>query len=119
MTAWYHGGVPGLEVGELLLPPDISGTRHTLSAYASEPHGQRRDVVYLARIQDHARAYAALYPDGAVYRAEPIGATEPDPDAPGFSVMCAQARVVEVVRSRVVFAHRSPESWFAMLGRAS
>lgn len=117
MTDLFHGGIPGLEPGGLLLPPAESGTERTLSAYA--PHGARygfrRDVVYLALRQDHARAYAALYPDGALYAAEPIGPTEPDPDAPGLSVMCARARVLRVVRPRVVLAHRRIESWLRLL----
>ena len=116
---WYHGGFPGLAVGDLLLPPAESGTNHTLSAYAAGlPHGHRRDVVYLARYQQHARAFAALYPDGALYAAEPIGPTEPDPDAPEDAVTCACARIVEVIRPRILVAHRNIDSWLRML-RAS
>lgn len=117
MSAWFHGGVPGLNVGDLLLSPDESGTTNRLSAStpADAQHGTRTDVVYLARHQDHARAYAALYPDGALYEAEPIGPTEPDPDAPDLAVMCRSARVTAVVRPVVRFAHRTPESWFRLL----
>lgn len=118
MTRWYHGGFPGLAPGDLLVPPAESGTERTLSQYVvGQPHGTRRDVVYLAARQDDARVYAALYPDGALYLVEPIGPTEPDPDAPGRAVMCARARVVEVVRPRVVLAHRRIESWLRLLVR--
>lgn len=117
MTRLYHGGVPGLAVGDMLLAPDESGATHTLSRYvaAGQPHGTRRDVVYLAVRQDHARVYAALYPDGALYAADPIGPTEPDPDAPRLAVMCARARITEVIRPRIVLAHREIGSWLRML----
>lgn len=116
-TPYFHGGYPSLCVGDLIEPPDVTGTTHVLSRYTppDAPHGRRRDVVYLARVQDHARAYAALYPDGALYRAEPDGPTEPDPDAPDLAVTCRRARVVEVIRPRIVFAHRRPEDWLRML----
>lgn len=120
--AWFHGGVRGLKVGDWILSPDASGSENTLSGYAREmgaPHGTRTDVVYLTSRQDTARVYAALYPDGALYRVEPDAPCEPDPDAPGEAVMCARARIVEVVRSRVVFAHRTPESWFRLLAGGS
>lgn len=118
---WYHGGYPGLVPGDLLLPPAESGTTRTLSQHAiafHAPHGTRRDCVYLTRTQQVARAYAAMYPDGALYECEPDGPTEPDPDAPADSVMVARARIVAVVRSRVVFAHRRLESWLRLLATA-
>lgn len=117
-VAWFHGGVPGLEVGEWLAPPDVSGTDHRLSRYAAgQDHGTRTDVVYLTPRQQVARAFAAMYPDGALYRVAPEGPLAPDPDAPDVAVMCGRAQVLEVVQPIVVFAHRKPESWLAMLRR--
>lgn len=117
MSAWFHGGVPGLGVGERILPPDETGTEHTLSAYAQQgaPHGSRTDVVYVTSRQDSARFFAAVYPDGALYRVEPSGWCGADPDAPHEAMMCESAVIVEVVRERIVFAHRSFESWVSML----
>lgn len=117
MRSWFHGGVPGLQVGDMILPPDRSGTEHTLSAYASEdaPHGSRTDVVYVTSRQDSARVFAAIYPDGALYRVEPAEWRGLDPDAPHEAMMCDRAEIVEVVRERVVFAHRTFESWVSML----
>jgi hypothetical protein len=119
---WYHGGYPGLAPGDILLPPDESGATHTLSQYAQRlgaPHGTRRDCVYLTNVQQVARAHAAMYPDGALYECEPDGSVEPDPDAPGLSVMVERARIVAVVRPRVVFAHRTPESWIRLMVTAA
>lgn len=118
---WFHGGVPGLQVGDWIEPPDVSGATHTLSDYVPEdaPHGFRRDVVYLTLRQDSARFFAAVYPDGALYRVEPEGDIEVDPDAPSEAVMCRRARIVEVVRPRVVFAHRTFDSWLRLLRGAA
>lgn len=117
MTCWYHGGVPGLAVGDRLLPPEVTGTDHRLSRYvdANTPHGHRTDVVYLARYEQHARVYAALYPDGALYEVGDACGAEPDPDAPQFAVMVASAVITRVLRPRVVAAHRRLESWMRML----
>lgn len=116
--SWFHGGYPGLEVGEFIDCPDVTAAENTLSAYATAagaPHGTRNDVVYLTDRQDTARAYAAMFPDGALYRVEPVDVVGPDPDAPTEAIMCRRAQIVEVVRERVVFAHRTPESWIRML----
>lgn len=117
-STWYHGGVPGLEVGARILPPDITGATQRLSGIAGAfgaPHGTRTDVVYLASNQDHARAFAALYPDGALYQVEPESDTEPDPDAPEVAAMTTSAVITAVLYKRVTFAHRRPESWLRLL----
>lgn len=113
----YHGGVPGLRVGDLILPPDESGTTRRLSAYApaAAEWGYRTDVVYLTRVQAQARAFAAVYPDGTLYEAEPIELVGVDPDNPATAVMARRARIVAVLRPRVLFAHRRPESWLRMI----
>lgn len=116
---FFHGGFPGLAVGDWLLPPEETGTGRRLSRYPEEAGWcARLDVVYLSVHQQQARVFAGLYPDGAVYRVEPEPGVVPvqDPDAPlGCAVMVPRARVVEVVRARVVGAHRTVESWLVML----
>lgn len=123
MTVYFHGGFPGLRPGDQLLPPDESGTDHRLSAYAAElgapAHATRTDVVYLTTGRDVARAYAAFYPDGALYRVEPAGELEPDPDpdnsVPGLSWQCPRAVVAAVIDPVVLFRARTPERWLRML----
>jgi len=99
---YFHGGHPGLKPGALILPPDQTGTNHRLSAVSAElgapAHAIRTDVVYVTTGRDVARAYAAFYPDGALYRVQPHGQLEPDPDCaePGLSWQCPAAEVVAV-----------------------
>lgn len=119
--AYFHGGYPGLKPGDLILPPDTTGTERRLSATAAEldapAYSTRTDVVYVTTGRDVARAFAAFYPDGALYRVEPRGDLEPDPDSgiPGLSWQCPAAEVVAVVDAAVLFRTRRPERWVRML----
>lgn len=124
MPTYFHGGYPGLKPGDLLLPPDTTGTEHRLSAIAAEhngpAHSTRTDIVYVTTGRDVARAFAAFYPDGALYRVEPAGALEPDPDCdlPDLSWQCAAARVAAVVDPVVLFRTRTPERWLRLMTQA-
>jgi hypothetical protein len=115
---FYHGGRPGLHVGDFLLPPtesgvaasvdrlDLDGVHANLAQAAS---WIRRDHVYLTSSKNDAAVYASLHQlgtptrGGDVYRVEPVGATEPDPDycGPDTVVHCARARIVEIVDTHV------------------
>lgn len=104
MTRYFHGGYPGLKPGDHILPPDLSGTDRRLSSYAAEIVGAdhptaRTDVVYLTTERNVARAYAAFYPDGALYQALPVGPVEPDPV--------------------VLFRTRRPKRWLRALAGAT
>lgn len=85
-TRLWHGGIPDLKVGDLIRPASETGTERSITrraaGLASPGH------VHLTSDRNAARAYAAAYPNGALYVAEPIGDTEPDPDAPDIAVRC-------------------------------
>jgi hypothetical protein len=117
----FHGGYPGLKPGDLILPPDRSGTEHRLSATVAEmggpAHAQRTDLVYLTTGRQVARAYAAFYPDGALYSVFPASPVDPDPDCyvPGLSWQCPYAVVTAVVDPVVLYRSNTPERWLRML----
>lgn len=121
MSRYFHGGFPGLRPGDLVLPPDTTGTDHRLSAVSAvlgaPVHATRTDVVYVTTGRDVARAYAAFYPDGALYEVKPRDELEPDPDClmPGLSWHCSAAEVVAVVDPVVLFRTRTPERWLRLL----
>jgi|GEM_PF-1956886 len=115
---FYHGGRPGLRVGDFLLPSTESGARASVDRldlegiHSNLRHAAsliRRDRVYLTSSKNDATLYASLHRlgtatrGGDVYRVEPVGTTEPDPDynGPDTVVHCASARVVEVVDTHV------------------
>ena len=121
MTSYFHGGVPGLQIGDRLLPPDTSGTTRTVSEHAAQlcagEHATRRDLVYVTTERQVARAYAAFYPDGALYRVIPCGPVVADPDhrVPGISWHCPLAIVQQVIDPAVLFRGRTLDRWLRML----
>jgi hypothetical protein len=74
-------------------------------------------VVYLTTDRQVAKAYAAFYPDGALYSVVPESPVDPDPDCrePGLSWQCPRAVVAAVVDPVVLFRSRTPERWLRML----
>lgn len=117
MTTYFHGGVPGLRVGQYILPPCESGAKSVADCEGAPEAEQariervhRRDRVYLATDRRIAMLWAALHPSGTadeggwVYRVEPVGDVEPDPDYLGDDVhsWCApRARVAGIVKTGV------------------
>jgi hypothetical protein len=119
---YFHGGVPGLAPGGLLLPPAVTGAARTLTADVLALGGvARRDRVYVTTGREVARVYAAFYPDGALYEVEPVGELEVDVDClvAGVSYECPEARVVRVVDPAVLHRARSLDAWVRKLIRAT
>jgi protein gp37 len=99
LKPYYHGGIPGLKIGDTLLPPNVTG-KPTLLKYAQEiaPDGpQRDDRVYLTTDKESASIFAYCYPKGDVYRAIPTLPLEDDPDClePELSYQTPKAVVVQ------------------------
>lgn len=104
---YYHGGVPGLRLGDELLPPSVTGRQDSAARIAREQLDTdyvREDRVYLGRTVDIASLYAAMYPlaeGGWLYEVKPSDDMEPDPDYigddPMDSVQCSRATIVRVI----------------------
>ena len=99
---YYHGGIPGLNKGDILLPPLVTG-KSTLLEYSREidPNGaQQNDRVYITTDKLAADMFAFVYPNGDTYKVVPIGDLENDPDCleDGLSFQCSQAKVIAVLR---------------------
>ncbi|MFI1165589.1 hypothetical protein ACH4UM_18735 [Streptomyces sp. NPDC020801] len=121
---YFHGGIPDLKPGNLVLPPDITGTSRTLAEYSeqlADSDHVRRDRVYITTGRDVAKVYAAFYPDGALYEVEPDGETVPDPDCsvPGVSFECPAARVLRVIDPVVLLRARPVNAWVRQLNRST
>jgi hypothetical protein len=102
--ALYHGGVPGLLAGDLLLPPIVTGAR---SCADYDPEHCRPDRVYLTTDREDAAVYAALGGGGDVYEVEPLSELEPDRpdlDTTTSSYTTRAATVVTIVRRAVPVA---------------
>jgi 8-oxo-dGTP pyrophosphatase MutT (NUDIX family) len=112
---WYHGGAPGLHVGDFLLPPASTGAITFLDRYYDASIRERRtlhvDIEALRQRthqdEDHLvyvtknLAVAAYFarqcsPVGNVYQVEPLGKLT-DFSALRFQRACDRARIVAVV----------------------
>lgn len=102
LLPWYHGGPPGRAVDEQLLPPATTGAPR-LSDHA--PAGAatahvRDDCVYVTPDINVAAMYAVGHRGGVVYRVQPDGPLERDPDYLGpdaASWQTTAATVLEVI----------------------
>lgn len=96
MSAYYHGGIPGLKVGDFVLPPSETGVPSNADYGAGEVC--EKGKVYLTTDINAAKMFAAFYPlgDGWVYQVEPDGDLEPDKDCldDGLSWQCKRAKVM-------------------------
>jgi hypothetical protein len=96
---YFHGGVPGLKLGDRILPPATTGAT-SLAEYApGHATRARRDRVYMTDQEGEAAMFAAMHPSnrGEVYVVEPLPPVELDPDylGPGdHAWMAAEAMVV-------------------------
>lgn len=117
-VTYWHGGVPGRQVGDFILSANDRAKDPTVAAeHRFRTTGvagiTRPDHVYFTTHRDFARAYAGNYSEaheltgakylhGTLYRVEPEGPIEFDPDFPQrVSYSATRARVVEVVEEDV------------------
>jgi hypothetical protein len=99
---WFHGGVPGLKVGDYIEPPTKTGF-DTIRRYG-EAGTVECARVFITRDPRYAASYAATYGRGDVYEVEPEGQRGEDETyfIAGLSQWCERARVVRVTRRGVV-----------------
>ncbi|MBX9877658.1 MAG: hypothetical protein K2Y22_04300 [Candidatus Obscuribacterales bacterium] len=119
---YYHGGIPDLKVGAYLLPPneqDKPSGRNLVDYSERAGHEAqyiRRDRVYVTTNSKAARAFAAMFPNGALYRVKPEGAVEIDPDCPdGTSLMCERAQIVQIADPYVKFEEKDLFKWMRQM----
>ncbi|MBT1611879.1 GNAT family N-acetyltransferase [Curtobacterium poinsettiae] len=130
-VTYWHGGVPGRQVGDFILSANDRANDPTVAPeHRSRTTGvagvTRPDHVYFSTDRDFARAYAGNYSEadeetgakllhGTLYRVEPEGPVEVDPDFPHqVSYSATRARVVDVVEEDVFM---TPYDALAVIGR--
>lgn len=96
----YHGGPPGLRIGQRILPASETGARSTAvygAAGVCDPN-----KVYVTPVPQAAAMFASMHPsgDGQVYRVRTVGEVVHDPDCSqhGLSYVCDAAVIVGRVR---------------------
>jgi hypothetical protein len=111
--AYYHGGAPGLRVGDVIEPRPPGDERHYLDGCPTCEARRRGEtivdddldpsLVYVTTNRAYARLYAGGYPRGALYRVEPLGerTASPDPVETG-SLGVPRARVLAILDPVVI-----------------
>lgn len=104
-TRYWHGGFPGLAVGEALLPAQTTGHKIVDAKDKGVLYEHDSTSVYISNDKQFARAFAAWYGTvwggdrGDLYEVEPQGSLFADPDysiGPEVSFRCHEARIVAV-----------------------
>jgi hypothetical protein len=112
---FWHGGVTGLNVGDMLEPGHSRDSRHpgceicearARGASAIDMASARPDRVYVTSDRDYARFHASMYGHGDLYIVEPVGELEPSAEDKFPSWTCPAARVVAVVGRGIQLTHK-------------
>lgn len=80
---YWHGGAPGLRKGDVISPRPEGDHRHLVAgckvcearrkAAPLDEDDNDPGLIYVTTEKDYARVYAFGYPNGALYRVQPIG----------------------------------------------
>lgn len=96
----YHGGPPGLRIGQRILPASKTGVAST-AAYGAQGVCDPSKV-YVTPLPAAAAVFASMHPsgNGQVYKVETEGEVLCDPDCSerGLSYTCDAARIIGRVR---------------------
>ena len=88
---YFHGGVPGLEVGDLIRPAISLGISKARTPNQPRYNSRR---VYITRLRWYAELFANGH-CGDVYEVRPVGRALPDLDArESFHCSCAEITAV-------------------------
>jgi hypothetical protein len=113
----YHGGVPGLRIGDLIQPGHSRDDRHPGCPWCeararggahlgADGPSHRPDRVYMTEDREYARYHASLYGRGDLYLVSPAGEAERS-DEDSFPSWVAPAARVEAVLNRAVLLSMS------------
>ncbi|MGV8973698.1 MAG: hypothetical protein ACOH10_15365 [Rhodoglobus sp.] len=118
MRLW-HGGVPGLRLGDLIVPGHERQTKDgcpICEARTAELAGGPRpvvdglamhaDKVYLTTDREYARHYASLFGRGDLYRVEPVGQVERSAEDSIETYLADSAAVTGVYDRAVLLTNR-------------
>ncbi len=119
-SLYWHGGKPGLNPGELVIPghphfvdgcPVCEAKRAGLSPVA-DPQPEHPDMIYMTHDRLYARFYASKYPSGDMYSVEPLGEVTESSEDPFPTFLCAEARVVRVYDRQICLTMKERRSLY-------
>lgn len=108
----FHGGVPDLRAGDLIVPgrerrhhdgcPWCEARQNGGAHLGMDGPSQHQDRVYLTSNRLYAKHYASLWGRGDLYRVEPVGDLERSTEDTVETFMASSARVVAVLDRAVL-----------------
>lgn len=112
---FFHGGIPGLRVGDLLEPGHDRRTHDNCKWCEARAHGgaylgmdgpsRRTDRIYFTTHRLYAKHYASLWGRGDLYRVEPVGDVERSTEDTIETFTAPAARVAAVLDRAVQLTH--------------
>jgi hypothetical protein len=123
---YFHGGVPGLEVGDLLVPghhhfvdgcPVCAALQEGRPTPFDQPN-QTPERVSITTDREYARHYASKYPQGDLYVVEPIGDLHASAEDHFPTWTVERARVTSVYARLVTLTPRQRLTLFRRWRRA-
>lgn len=111
MSAYYHGGVDGLKVGDILTPghsrkqhdgcPWCEARANGDAHLGIDPPSERMEV-YFTPNRLYAKFHASMYGRGDLYRVEPIGEVTRSTEDSMETYTAPTARIVSVYERAVL-----------------
>ena len=107
---YYHGGAPGLQPGDMLVPASELTVRPPTYAFGDYPADDERVYITTSRLAaEHFASVCAGRVDGRLlvrgdlYQVTPVGDLEEDSDFPGNPkyLACPRARIDRVIKTNV------------------
>jgi hypothetical protein len=111
---FYHGGVDGLRVGDVLTPGmerkhhdgcQWCEARAKGEAFQGMDGPSQEHAVYFTPVRLYAKFHASLYGRGDLYRVEPIGVATDSEEDSIESYHAPQARIVSVYERAVLLTN--------------
>lgn len=112
---YFHGGIPGLRVGDLLEPGHSRRTHDGCPWCEARANGgahlgldgpsQQADRIYFTTHRLYAKHYASLWGRGDLYRIEPVGDVERSTEDSIETFTAPAARVAAVLDRAVRLTH--------------
>jgi hypothetical protein len=123
---YWHGGIPGLRVGDLIEPGHERATKdgcpiceaRKAGAAAIDPPSAHADRIYITTDRLYAKHYASLYGRGDLYRVEPISDLLRSTEDSYETYAVTSARVVAVYDRAVLLTNSERRRLFREWGQA-
>lgn len=112
MTAYYHGGVDGLKVGDVLEPGHARKkhdgcpwceARENGEAHLGLDGPSQRQEVYFTTSRIYAKFHASMYGYGDLYRVEPMGDVTRSTEDSMESFTAPSVRIAAILDRAVLF----------------